>query len=732
MGSSRSARTIVRCALAVLLCSSAFGVRAEPTTQFLESTVSNDSRGENGWTTADIVEVPEFMGLALDSSARHAMYIVRVNSIAAGKRVYELGIVDLDTGRAQTLLTSPWMEQLSSIPKSLEWSLLADIGRGVQLYRVDKTGTMTPMVESSAPVIIGEAPGLVPGIDEAPQQFGVVGFGWSADASAFWYCLVRAAEDSSGRREPFAWDGKEWWVNLVYRRIGEMELRIRHLDGTDLSVTTVLTEDDPVRVFPASVAWDSDALGLTYRRSKVAEGGVRTVETYRASAKTGASQRLEAAPAEHPAESMQVIGPNGGELLLEEGKLAEKVPGGHLVSYGLPGISPYSIREVGRDRKHKQVLVQVQRQGRNVRNGLMLLNGHGSVSFIGGDEDIDQCVANDGFRVAVCVRQSVSRAPELVVVDVQRDTIRTLVRPSERHSVLDPLLVKSFEQVNADGTVTTGFIYYPRFYRETQSYPAIFVTHGWDVANRFVDQDLQWDFPVQVWAERGYVVVCVNEPSMSKSERDQAMLQWSLKEGDSASVESVQRWVYDSVVQSFEQVAERLIARGLIQRDRIGIVGYSRGSQIVNIAMTRSKLFRAASSGEGGYAEPAGYFANNNYARGYRVLYGGSPYEEAATYNYRRWSPTFRAAHAAGPILQQVGMLWEPQVEFFMSLRDAGVPTELFIFPGETHQFHDPRNRLRAMEQNLDWFDFWLLGKESDDPRKSEQYQRWRKLRSRE
>src|SRR3546814_19131769 len=63
---------------------------------------------------------------------------------------------------------------------------------------------------------------------------------------------------------------------------------------------------------------------------------------------------------------------------------------------------------------------------------------------------------------------------------------------------------------------------------------------------------------------------------------------------------------YTTRFRSEDAIAE-LASEGIVDPDRIGIAGYSRGSQMVNVAMTQSEMFRAASSGDGNYLEPASY-----------------------------------------------------------------------------------------------------------------------------
>lgn len=41
-----------------------------------------------------------------------------------------------------------------------------------------------------------------------------------------------------------------------------------------------------------------------------------------------------------------------------------------------------------------------------------------------------------------------------------------------------------------------------------------------------------------------------------------------------------------------------------------------------------------------------------------------------------------------------------------------------------------PLHRLISQEMSVDWFDFWLDGHEDSDPKKQDQYVRWRQLRA--
>jgi hypothetical protein len=49
----------------------------------------------------------------------------------------------------------------------------------------------------------------------------------------------------------------------------------------------------------------------------------------------------------------------------------------------------------------------------------------------------------------------------------------------------------------------------------------------------------------------------------------------------------------------------------------------------------------------------------------------------------------------------------------------------MVIYPGEGHNLASPVLQLESVERNLDWFDYWMLGKKDPDARKQAQYERW-------
>jgi hypothetical protein len=142
-------------------------------------------------------------------------------------------------------------------------------------------------------------------------------------------------------------------------------------------------------------------------------------------------------------------------------------------------------------------------------------------------------------------------------------------------------------------------------------------------------------------------------------------------------------------------------------------------------------MFAAASLGEG---EDGGYFqflANLNSYVDVDSLYGGPPYEP----NLKNWlqkSPGFNLGQVHAPVritVHNPHFLLEDW-EWFSGLSDLHKPVDMVMFANGNHYLERPYEKLSIEESNVDWFEFWINGKEDSDPRKVEQYGRWRTLRA--
>jgi len=188
---------------------------------------------------------------------------------------------------------------------------------------------------------------------------------------------------------------------------------------------------------------------------------------------------------------------------------------------------------------------------------------------------------------------------------------------------------------------------------------------------------------------------------------------------------------YESVEASMEMAIQEAAEMGVVDTTRVGLTGYSRGTEMVAYAITHTKLFRAVSGAAGDDSPYFYYMASRGVQDNFsKNGVGGWP-EGKSKANWRQVAPELNADRIDVPVLNN-----DPDSEFladlalYTSLRELGKPVELFIYPNELHHINQPKHRYQIYERNLDWFRFWLKSEESSDPAKSEQYQRWRQLRN--
>ncbi len=678
------------------------------------------------WTLEDIVTAPKVTSLALSSDGSELAYIQRAADIAQNKTTHVVYRVDLSTGERTEMARADVAMQLEAIMEERAWNVLLDVGEGQQLYRVSSGPKAELVLSSKASVTVGETEGGLFAISFiAPHRVGVLGYDWSPDRKWLWYATLKPKPE-----EPKVQFDNEVVLQKQRRRApvsAIVELRLRSASGEDVLIATRPASDRLAFHYAGSVSWADD--GLRYYVETTS--GTQSDKSEAFDLKFGSTTSIPAGEQQGLPSVNFVKGPRGG-LLTSDGygsafELVETRTDGTKLSYGKHPFYLGDPRAAAswRSPDGTRTIVGI-RATTHPRYGLALVSSAGARTILTAGSLV-QCDFHEDLEWGICVEESMNQPPRLVKVEPANGKVSQVIPLSARHEAIAPLRVTSHQWKNRSGHTATGFIVWPREFEQGRRYPSILVTHGSDADERFADQDLQWEYPVQLWAERGYVVILVNEPSPRQSPELMAgYAQWSTGSGPLSPID-VQRRAWLSVVDTFEDVIAQLVGEGIVDGARVGIAGYSRGSQITNVAITQSRAFKVASSGDGHFLEPAIYPIS---IRSYGAVFGGPPSGRFLE-NYLRISPSLRAGVVCAPVLQQVAGPHAGAIDFHVALRSASVPAQISMYPGETtateetHLFHIPSNRLLAMRENLAWFDFWLLGKRDPDAAFSEHFDRW-------
>jgi hypothetical protein len=188
---------------------------------------------------------------------------------------------------------------------------------------------------------------------------------------------------------------------------------------------------------------------------------------------------------------------------------------------------------------------------------------------------------------------------------------------------------------------------------------------------------------------------------------------------------------------AFEALAEQLSASGLADRNRVALDGFSKNGYWVEYTLSHSKFPFAAAIAADNY-DPSYIQSSLSNWRSEDEQMNGAAAFGGGLQEWLKRAPGFNAEHIRTP-LRMIGQSAGVEVimskwEMYSRLRHLKKPVEMYLMPGaDTHPSHSPQNPkqiLAIQEGVLDWFSFWLTGREDLKPEKQGQYLRWRAFRS--
>jgi len=255
-----------------------------------------------------------------------------------------------------------------------------------------------------------------------------------------------------------------------------------------------------------------------------------------------------------------------------------------------------------------------------------------------------------------------------------------------------------------DGTTIEGILRKPADYDPAKKYPLLVLIHGGPTGvsvpalspgDTYQREEVSY-YPVQALLARGALVLQPNyRGSTGYGAAFRALNVRNLGVGD--------MWDVMSGV-------DALIARGIVDPEKLGSMGWSQGGYISAFLTTNTDRFRAISVGAG-ISDWMTYYVSTDITPFTRQYLHATPWDDPAI--YAKTSPITTIKKAKTPTLIQLGRADKrvpvpDSFELYRGLQDQHVPARLILYTGFGHGITKPKSNWAILQANLDWFGHYI------------------------
>ena len=251
----------------------------------------------------------------------------------------------------------------------------------------------------------------------------------------------------------------------------------------------------------------------------------------------------------------------------------------------------------------------------------------------------------------------------------------------------------------AKGDLVDGILYYPNEYNEGKKYPLMCVIHGGPAGADIDRFSERWSNYPNLLASKGCFVLKVNYHGSGNYG-----LKW---------VESIKKHYYEYEVPDILNGVDFLINKGLVDADKLGIMGWSNGAILAIACVIETDRFKVCAPGAGDVNWTSDY-GNCAFGAGFdNAYFGGPPWKRLN--HYIKKSPLFKMEKVTTPTIiffgtNDTNVPTQQGWEHYRALQQIGkAPVRFLLFPGEPHGFRKLSHQRRKMEEELAWFDKYLF-----------------------
>lgn len=324
------------------------------------------------------------------------------------------------------------------------------------------------------------------------------------------------------------------------------------------------------------------------------------------------------------------------------------------------------------------------------------------------------------------IEQALNQPPDVVAVGPAGETVRlTMLNP--QFSAATWGTIQPYSWKDAKGRPWDGGLIVPNNFVPGVRHALVIQTYGFSPSRFYLDGANLYDGYTSGFAGRAFLregVLVLAFPWSASS---------NAPTGEHAAIGGFMDGVRGAI--------EALVAEGIVDRDRIGIMGWSAtGERVLNQLTFSDAPIRAATILDGDsntlLSMVVTYGAKDSIQGRKEATNEGTPSGESL----RRWIRNDPSLHTecikAALRIETYGAMSLNNWDIYALLRRQYKAAEMIVIPAGAHALSRPSERMISLQGNVDWYRFWLKGEERTGPvlpnetdaALKDQYARWRQM----
>lgn len=299
--------------------------------------------------------------------------------------------------------------------------------------------------------------------------------------------------------------------------------------------------------------------------------------------------------------------------------------------------------------------------------------------------------------VVAAIHEDFDTPPDVIISDVGDFYPKRLTNVNEGYQKYPAGKGEVIRYTTPDGLEIEAPLIYPVDYEEGHRYPLIMIPHGGPAG---VSPEMYTAsssiHPLPAFAAEGYFVLRPN-------------FRGSTGYGKEFRFANINDWGYGDLDDMVAGI-DYLIEQGMVDPDRLAIMGYSYGGYIAAFAVTRTDRFRAAIVGAGitNLISMAGTTDIDGFVTDY---FESEIWENTEV--YIRHSPIFHVENITTPTLiihpeEDARVPASQGWELYTALKRRGVETQLLLYPGQPHAIGNPKYIQDIGERYIQWLNKYV------------------------